>query len=69
MRIAHRAGRVAALLGGVLLSMALGMAFRAYVWDGPPDNLVGWSVWLAGLAAPALLSAALGRLVPRRSPG
>ena len=69
MRISSRAGRVAALLGSMVVSVALGATVRAYYWHGLADSVVGWAAWFVVLMAPALFSAALRRLRPSRSAG
>jgi len=69
MRISSRTGRVAALLGSMVASVALGAGVGAYYWHRPSDSVIGWLVWFVILMAPALLSAVLSRLLPSRPAG
>ena len=69
MRISSRTGRGAALLGSMVVSVALGMGVRAYYWHGLSDSVVGWAICFVVLMLPALFSATLRRLRPSRSAG
>lgn len=80
MRVSSRAGRVAALLGSAVLSVAFSAGVNAYYWHNvhmpymaAPANgytmlsqsLRAWAVLSVVLMAPALISAALKVLLPR----
>jgi hypothetical protein len=81
MRASGTAGRVAALLGSAVLGVALSAGVNAYYWHGvhkspmaAPANgytmlshsLRAWAGLSVVLMAPALISAALKVLLPRR---